>query len=438
MNWPDRCIQTIRRKATVPWPVTQVRPVLVQELRTPATARVGQTIRLECDIDSTAARQAVLRLELSTGEVIRQPVEVAAGRGRLSVPVTVKQAGVHSIRAAIDEAPARSAAVRVQPPNEVLIVRDPKAGDTAGLNWAAILGGSARVTIVSPASLAATSLEAAATLIWEDVPSASVSARVQQQISDRVRNGMGLLLVAGAASVPEVTDEGPLTSLWPLTLPKRAEQVEPSTALVLIMDTSGSMQGESLNLAKEVGRLAMSHLRPTDKVGIVEFFGGRRWAFPIQPVGDGSSANRALARLSPGGASDLFPAVEEAGFALRNIPAQSKHVMVLSDGFVAGGPFAARIRKMAADGITTSAVQIGDSEEGRLLASVALWGQGRFYAVPDRFVLPDPSFKKPKMSMQSPLVRTRTPVRSGRDPLTRNSTVQWPPIPRRCRSSSTG
>jgi len=54
--------------------------------------------------------------------------------------------------------------------------------------------------------------------------------------------------------------------------------------VVLLVDTSGSMVGNRMTLAKQVARLAMRRLQPHDKVGIVEFYGAKRWAAPIQPA----------------------------------------------------------------------------------------------------------------------------------------------------------
>ena len=45
--------------------------------------------------------------------------------------------------------------------------------------------------------------------------------------------------------------------------------------------------GPRIDLAKEVARLAIQRLQPHDKVGIVEFYGAKRWAARIQ-----SAANR--------------------------------------------------------------------------------------------------------------------------------------------------
>ena len=56
-------------------------------------------------------------------------------------------------------------------------------------------------------------------------------------------------------------------------------------AEVLAIDTSGSMTGMRVTLAKEVSRLAMRRLLPHDKVGIVEFYGTKQWAAPMQSAG---------------------------------------------------------------------------------------------------------------------------------------------------------
>ena len=117
--------------------------------------------------------------------------------------------------------------------------------------------------------------------------------------------------------------ETPIASVLPVEMIQKEEKRDPSTTLVVIVDTSGSMSGERVQLAKECARLAIRRLLPHDKVGIVEFYGTKQWAAPIQSAANAIDIQRALNRLDAGGGTVILPAIEEAFYALQNVDRKS-------------------------------------------------------------------------------------------------------------------
>ena len=176
---------------------------------------------------------------------------------------------------------------------------------------------------------------------------------------------------------------------------QKEEKRDPSTTLVVIIDTSGSMGGNRVQLAKEVARLSIRRLLPHDKVGLVEFYGAKRWAVPIQPASNSIEIERALNRLDAGGGTVILPAIEEAYYGLKNVRTRFKHVMILTDGGVETGAFEPLLRRMAQEGMNVSTVLIGSDAHSEFLVGLANWGQGRFYSVPNRFNLPEILLKQP-------------------------------------------
>ncbi|UCG16016.1 MAG: VWA domain-containing protein [Phycisphaerales bacterium] len=208
-----------------------------------------------------------------------------------------------------------------------------------------------------------------------------------------------------------------MADVLPVRFSQEVQRRDPSTTLVVIIDTSGSMGGPRVNLAKEIARLATARLKPHDKVGIVEFYGSKRWAAPIQPASNSIDLHRALNRLQAGGGTVILPAIEEAYYALRNVRTRTKHVLVLTDGGVEPGAFEPLIRKMADNGTTLSTVMVGPGGHSAFLARLAQWGRGRFYAAPDRFNLPEIIVKQPETSLLTPFVEQPTTlIPQKRDP----------------------
>ncbi len=239
---------------------------------------------------------------------------------------------------------------------------------------------------------------ASSELLWlDDIPASQLSPAAHESISNAVRDdGLGLLYSGGQQAFgPGGYVDTPIAKLLPLEPNQKEEKRDPSTTLVVIIDTSGSMGGERVQLAKEVARLGMRRLLPHDKVGIVEFYGAKRWAAPIQPASNAIELQRALNRLDAGGGTVIMPAIEEAYYGLRNVQTRYKHVLMLTDGGVESGAFEPLIRKMAEKGITTSTVLVGPDAHSEFLVNIATWGRGRYYSVPNRFNLPEILLKQP-------------------------------------------
>ncbi len=231
----------------------------------------------------------------------------------------------------------------------------------------------------------------------DDLKSESLPESVEKQIVHAVTSdGLGLVMSGGRAAFGAGGwHERPLESLLPVEFVQKEEKRDPSTSLVIVIDTSGSMSGVRVQLAKEVARLAMRRLLPHDKVGIVEFYGAKRWAAPLQPASNSIELQRALNRMDAGGGTVILPALEEAFYGLQNVDTRYKHVLVLTDGGVEAGDFESLMRRMSSEGINVSTVLAGGGYHSEFLVNIANWGKGRFYNVPNRFNLPEILLKQP-------------------------------------------
>ena len=258
-------------------------------------------------------------------------------------------------------------------------------------------------------------LEHADLVVLDDRPAERVPEDLQRSlVGGVVDRGLGLLAAGGEAAFgPGGYHEQPLEAVLPVEFVQKEEKRDPSTTLVIIIDTSGSMGGNRVQLAKEVSRLAIRRLLPHDKVGIVEFYGAKRWAAPIQPASNSIEIERALNRLNAGGGTVILPAIEEAYYGLKNVRTRFKHVLILTDGGVEAGAFEPLLRRMSDDGMNVSTVLIGPDAHSEFLVNLANWGKGRFYAVPNRFNLPEILLKQPA-SAKLPAYRPGTVTVRGR------------------------
>ncbi len=265
--------------------------------------------------------------------------------------------------------------------------------------FAQMIGSSFDVQTVdrSDADAVRQALGKADLVMLDDIPAESIPAETEQQIVNAVQaNGLGLVMSGGRASFGAGGwHNRPIETMLPIEFVQKEEKRDPSTSLVVVIDTSGSMSGVRVQLAKEVARLAMRRLLPHDKVGIVEFYGAKRWAAPLQPASNAIELQRALNRMDAGGGTVILPALEEAFYGLQNVDTRYKHVLVLTDGGVESGDFESLMRRMAGEGINVSTVLAGGGYHSEFLVNIANWGKGRFYNVPERFKLPEILLKEP-------------------------------------------
>ncbi|GLK48329.1 VWA domain-containing protein [Brevundimonas intermedia] len=293
-------------------------------------------------------------------------------------------------------------AAAVQDPLPILYVDGRQTGGAAALQRLA--GQGLRIDSQAPAALAAVDLSAYRAVLLDDVPASALPAPSQHRLIEAVRTqGLGLMVSGGDSAFAAGGYAGsPLSAALPVTIRQEVQTEDPSVAVAVVIDTSGSMLGAPLELGKQVARLAVRKLTPADSVGVVEFYGGRQWVAPMQPARDIPEVERAIGRVqAQGGSEHLFGALQEAYYGLQNTQARYRHILVISDAGVNADRYPQLIRHIAQDQVTVSTVLVGGSPEGE--ARMAQWarlGRGRFYVVSDEFSLVEINLKQPQQKPQ--------------------------------------
>src|SRR5690554_7926649 len=84
--------------------------------------------------------------------------------------------------------------------------------------------------------------------------------------------GGGLLVAGGDASFGPGGYYGSyLEEILPVEFEPKKKRETPSLALMLVIDKSGSMAGDRIELAKEASKAAVKILGKNDKVGVIAF-----------------------------------------------------------------------------------------------------------------------------------------------------------------------
>ncbi len=172
------------------------------------------------------------------------------------------------------------------------------------------------------------------------------------------------------------------TPLDPATLPR------PPLDLVLVIDTSGSMQGEPMTYVKEGLKRMLDSLEPTDKVSLVTFSTNAKVVVSGAPASEKLMLAQAFANLEPDASTNLYDGLY-TGFqvAAKHLqPGRSARVVYLSDGvatagMVQPGKLAALARAWAKKGIGITTIGLGTEFDMAAMRDVAEAGGGNFYFI---------------------------------------------------------
>ena len=226
-------------------------------------------------------------------------------------------------------------------------------------------------------------------LLLSDVPAHLLGMAQMSAIERYVRDhGGGLITAGGEDSFGSGGYQGTrLERLMPVRMDSEATREQPRLAVMVVIDRSGSMSGQPIEVAKESARATVEVLSPSDLVGVLAFDTEPMSIVRLQRAANRQAISTAIGRLRAGGGTRIYPALREAYQILGPADAQVKHVILLSDGIAPYDGIAELTRDMRASGITVSAVGIGDADRD-LLEMIVDNGGGRLYMTDDLAGLP--------------------------------------------------
>ncbi len=372
-------------------------------LRTDEILRAGQTVRAEVQLVGSGTN---VRVRLLDGEgtqlAISQPLDTD-GRATVALQFEPRHPGFMTVQAEVladaDADPGNNVLGRtlaIQPPVRLLYLGERMQGGSTRLGE--LLGGGIEIEDGSDWNLGdLPDLTDYDLVMVDDRTAARMPEAFQAHLATAVRErGLGLVFAGGKAAFGAGGyDETTLAETLPVDLQQKTEKRDPSTALALIIDTSGSMGGTRIELAKQVARLAVRRLKAHDRVGIVEFYGNKHWALPLQSAANKVTIDRAIGRMQAIGGTVLYPAIEEAYYGLKNMATRYKHIIIVTDAGIEDSDYESLIRRISHDNINVSTVLVGAQAHNQSLIDMASWGNGRFYSASDRYSLPEVILKQP-------------------------------------------
>lgn len=221
-------------------------------------------------------------------------------------------------------------------------------------------------------------------IVLADLSAINLSPRQMQLLKRYVIDLGGGLLMMGSENSFGLGGyfKTPVEDVLPLVSRYEKEKEKPSLAMVLVIDKSGSMDGQPIALARQAAKAAVELLGPRDTIGVIGFDDQARVYCEMTSAADSVTVQGAIDSLAAGGGTFMYPAMVQGKEMLESTPAKIRHMICLSDGQTNPANHEGLTEEMASLGITVSTVALGDADR-QLMASIADLGKGRYYETDD-------------------------------------------------------
>jgi uncharacterized protein YegL len=368
----------------------------------------GETVGVGVVLEAPVSTEARLRVEGPSG-VLERTLRV---EGRRSLVYTLSLTEAVAVRAVAEGSWGRSEAeAQVAPADrgKALVLGDPALARYLEAQGFQVSEGPFRLPL--EADLVAVGLGVL------DLPEGAPEA-----LRDFLRRGGGLLFTA--------TPKGLFFGGWDRALPEELP-LKPlgrkGAALVLVLDVSGSMEGEKLSMALAGALELVRSAAPEDYLGVVLFSSSPRLLFPPRPMTAQAKkeAESLLLSVRAGGGTVLGGAFREAVRLLEEVPVERKGVLVLTDGLISD-PKEPILALAEASGLEVSAMALGPDADRAFLEELARRGGGRFYQAATPRELPRLFLREGQEVFQGERLEGRFPLEATPHPLTEG--FAFPPV----------
>lgn len=254
-----------------------------------------------------------------------------------------------------------------------------------------------------PASL--TQMKRYSCIIQSDVPATYLSTQKMMLLNQYVRGGGCYIMTGGENAFGSGGYyQTPIEKLLPVRFDLEKNRRQPSVALALVIDRSGSMMGDKMRLAKEAAVVTANMLGARDLLGVVAFDHTPKVVVELTYAANRSRIEQLIRRITADGGTEIVTAVEMANQMLCDARAKIKHMILLSDGQSGRDRLEDVLSEARQCGITISVIGVGSDVDKGMLELIKERGQGRSYYTTDPNELPRLFTKEASKVARPPLV----------------------------------
>lgn len=355
----------------------------------------GASLELEAEVESSIAGSGRLRLFENGIEVDAVDVELKVGEIVTEVfQRTPERRNIYNFRVVIEGFEGRDS---IPENNEALSIVDVRGkplllyvegeeGEGRYLADAMAREGI-RLDLRSPEGVPESLQQLAGYdgIIFSDIAAHRIGDARMNAIRDYVEKlGGGFVMVGGIHSFGVGGYyRTPIEEILPVKLKAPDQEEEQSSALALVMDRSGSMAGQKIEICKSAAIATAELLTVQDYIGIYAFDSQVHEVVPMTKVTSTSAIASQISLLGSGGGTNIYPGMMKARESLNSVKTKIRHMIVLTDGQTSGQGYQALASQCHAEGITISTVAVGAGAQVGLLQAIAAAGGGQSYVTMD-------------------------------------------------------
>lgn len=267
-------------------------------------------------------------------------------------------------------------------------------------------------------------------VVLSDVPAHNFSDESMGLIRDYVEQlGGGFVMIGGENSFGVGGYyRTPIEDVLPVRMKAPDREERYATALALVIDRSGSMGGQKIEICKSAAIATVELLSKKDYITVVSFDSNARLIVPVTRVSSRASITSQISTLNAGGGTNIMPGMTAGQQELGKIKAKVKHMIVLTDGHSGGSGYQQLAASLRGSGVTVSTVAVGQGAAGALLQTIASAGGGKFYQTTDPTSIPK-IFTQDAMVHMGKLIREESflPKQVERHPMLKGITASQAP-----------
>ena len=374
---------------TVPAGGTAPLSVQVESVASPQDVFSGERFPMTLRLGSGSAMKARIWMTSEGQEISATSADLAAGANVVNLEARISHSGVSLLEVHISSAGAEQVLV-----SRAITVRRPHVLYVAGGNeTSAPLLDTLKQADVEVEKVTAFPVNRTArdwdAVLLDNYPDHDLAADEDLALERYVYAGGGLIFIAGDSNAKLA--EEPKTPFEKM-LPVRAEPPpEKPTAVVLVLDKSGSMSGPKIEMARDAARASIRTLRPIDMIGVISFDETFNWVIPMGPAGSLVDKSNLIAQITANGGTKIYQAVEAGFEAIVDQKATHKHIILLTDGVSTPGTqedFPKLERDALAKHVTISTIGVGDYINRDLLDELAHRTRGKSHFVENPETIP--------------------------------------------------
>ena len=384
--------------ATVPLPARTEPEVQVSKVAVPAEVRQGEPFFVEVTVDANHEDEGLIEVYRGDHKVIGEKRKLKPGENtfRFQQSIDRERLAAYSVRISqlahdtlLDNNLDSGLVFAAGKPRVLIVESHPKLiRDLAYSLEDEGIQADIRPPQGMPDNLA--DLQNYELIVLSNVPATALSQRQMEVARTYVQElGGGLIMLGGEQSFGlGGYYKSTLEEILPVRSDFEKEKEKPSLGMVLVIDKSGSMDGDKIEMAKSAARSAVELLGRRDQVAVVAFDGDTYLICEMQSASNKAKISDEISRIEAGGGTTMYPAMEMANEILTATNAKLKHVILLTDGISSPGDFEGLAQQMVTNRMTVSTVAVGEGSDVTLLETIAHVGKGRYYFTDDPAQVP--------------------------------------------------